>query len=199
MTVSLPPGYANWINEYRATGDNEAMVNTLGLDLGGATLSGQDLLASLTSLWQAQVVAGMANFMTYSASSLVVGQDGGDPITYDSAPGSGGTVSGTFLPQNCAALIRKQTALGGRRNRGRMFLPYCLAEADVDNIGNLTSTRINALNTQFDSVMSGLDGLGVTPVVLHTLEPIGVTPLPTPITSMTADPRLATQRRRLRR
>lgn len=104
----------------------------------------------------------------------------------------GGT--NNVLPQNCAYLIHKNSGLGGRKNKGRMYLPG-VAELSCDHAGNLDSGTITGLNAGLATLFTNLgniEALGA-PVILH-----GDAATPTPIVSFTADTRIATQRRRLR-
>jgi hypothetical protein len=93
-------------------------------------------------------------------------------------------------------LIRKQTALGGRHNRGRIFIPD-IAETQTNEVGELDATGIGLLqaiaDAWFDDVptIDGVAGL----VVLHTHH----LPAPTTITATTAEGMVATLRGRFDR
>jgi hypothetical protein len=98
------------------------------------------------------------------------------------------------LPQNCATLIRKTTALAGRRGRGRFYLPpITMDEFATSKAGVIASSSLAAMqlaaNAWFDH--------GEPFVILHDSLPSSLAP--TPITSFVVDGRIATQRRRLRR
>lgn len=104
------------------------------------------------------------------------------------------------VPQNTAFLAHKNTGSVGRGANGRCYIPG-VPEASVDALGNVTAGEVAALTGQLDQWR--LDWEGGAPVVkiavlhhgpgpVHALEPEGV------VTSVTVDPRVATQRRRLR-
>jgi hypothetical protein len=92
-----------------------------------------------------------------------------------------------------AGLVNKTTALGGRKNRGRLFLPG-LIEADVAQGGQITSTARTALQTQLTNFLTDLASSDVPMVILHT----GIE-TPTLVTGLTLSSLLAVQHRRLRR
>lgn len=101
-------------------------------------------------------------------------------------------------PPNVALLVRKNTALGGRRHRGRMYLPG-VAEGDVNDDGSLESIYHSNVNGQVSAFGAALVLQGMDPVLLHDQPSTGVAPAPTPIDSFQLQTRVATQRRRLRR
>lgn len=127
----------------------------------------------------------------------------------------GSTVAGSDLsaqaPANVAYLIHKTTAGGGRRGRGRMFLPG-VDETDVDQTGLIAAGKITALNNAFTNFALELVADATPPFLLHEPAttwvlvngqprrvPTGAAPVPTAITSWATDSRVATQRRRQRR
>jgi len=104
-----------------------------------------------------------------------------------------GTFSGTQMTPNVAYLLRKVTASGGRRNRGRMYLPG-VNEGNVDGTGAVDGTAIGKLNTAGSDFITDTGAADIGLFILHS---DGGTP--TEITSFVASPKVATQRRRLRR
>lgn len=190
----VPPGYAQLTYVFRMAGDNEDMLTTLGVKITG----------SVSVVAVGVFKAAFANaFATQLSTALklnkvvaTIGQDG-DPIVIESNTGPASFTGGDSLPVNCAFLVRKVTGLGGRRNRGRMYLPGCNDNL-VDTLGTLTSGGVTSLQAACDAFRTALlataeiDDL----VVLHTATIPAVTP--TVITSLAIDPRIATQRRRLR-
>lgn len=117
------------------------------------------------------------------------------------ATGAVGESGGTFVfsgtpPAASAAvcyLIQKRTALGGRANRGRMYLPS-VAEANVGSDGTLTAGAVSTLQTAADAFLTDLDTASIPMVVLHT--GVGA---PTPVTELVVQTVVATQRNRQRR
>jgi len=105
----------------------------------------------------------------------------------------GGLAESTASPQ-VAFLVKKVTDLGGRRQRGRMFIPG-VAEADVGSDGVLSSGMLANLDEAADAFKIGMESV-VQPLFLLHNHPDDA---PTPIVALVADSRVATQRRRLRR
>jgi hypothetical protein len=91
-------------------------------------------------------------------------------------------------------LIRKTTALGGRANQGRMFHPG-VAEGGTQSGGILTVNELVPLQTAFNNFHADFVTQGLPMVLLHNNEEL----TPTPITALSVETKVATQRRRLRK
>lgn len=115
------------------------------------------------------------------------------------------------LPSNCALLIRKVTGLGGRRNRGRVFLPGCIGESQVSNTGLINPADAVAALEAWEVTTDAYTALGNDLYLFHndevrnpafpppsTVLMANPDPDPTLITSWVLDPVIATQRRRMR-
>lgn len=131
-----------------------------------------------------------------------LGTDGGEDIigsVASTTPGAGAT--GASLPPNCAVLIHKRTARGGRRGRGRMFMPWFVSEGNVGENGQLTTTIVNSTNTVLTTWLGFLNSGDHPMVVFHTPseDPAHPAGPPDVVTSLSADPLISTQRRRLGR
>lgn len=108
---------------------------------------------------------------------------------------AGGVLTGDCTP-NFAALIKKNTADGGRAGRGRTYFPGVI-EGNIEDGGVLDTTYRDDMTTHFAAFRTDLLASGCIPVVLHGEgSPIST---PSPITSFTCDSVGATQRRRMRR
>jgi hypothetical protein len=107
-----------------------------------------------------------------------------------------GTVSDSPITSNCALLVKKNTALGGRRNRGRFYAPPTfLNEGAVDASGNIAAGPLATLQTLWTNLFNELATADLEPQLFH--QGAGA-PVPTPIVAFTVDPMIATQRRRMR-
>lgn len=193
MALVIPPGFAQCAWRFALTGDADIMIVTCGLDITG--LGGPQAAADAASgafglaFPASEIIASYA----FVGVGLAVGQDGGPPVVYESdEEAHQGTYAAAPLPQNCAFLIRKQTAVPGRAGRGRMYLPpFYLPEGSVDAIGMMTVEARGNFQDLVDEWFTGLD-----PVLLHDSEsPVST---PSPISSFIVQRQLATQRRRLR-
>lgn len=107
-----------------------------------------------------------------------------------------GTGAAGAMPPNCAVLIRKFTAAGGRRNRGRMFVPPVHpAETNVSPSGTIAGAQLTNLQTWWGNVLTQMGVAGLPVVLFHSEVPF----TPTPVTSFVVQSVIATQRRRMRR
>lgn len=112
--------------------------------------------------------------------------------TYEHTDPIEGDQSGEPEPPQVCYLMKKRTALGGRLNRGRFYLPGTQT-SHVDLDGTVDGGQLGALTTAALNLLAGLALADMPMVVLH-----GGTSLPTPVTQLLADPKVATQRGRLR-
>lgn len=104
-----------------------------------------------------------------------------------------GSVGGQAAPPQLATLVHKNTPLGGRKGRGRLFLPG-LAEAALDQNGLITNAHKVAVETFLFDLLGGMTLGSTPPMLMHSDETA-----PTAISTVEVDTVLATQRRRLRR
>lgn len=197
MALVIPPNYSQVVFRWALAGDAEVMVNTLGLDTTDVTLWQEMTDALAVNTRTALPVTVILIGYSFLGVTVYRGQDGGPPVVYESpAVVHNGTNAGPALPPNCAFLLRKRTAVGGRRGRGRMFIPagVGVGEDSVPVTGVMAEAQRAALETRYNA---WIDGLGPDPVLFHdSATPGGTTP--TPITALTVEARLATVRRRLR-
>lgn len=203
MSVVIPPGYASAAVEMRADGDPGPWYITFGVDLSEAGGDHDAVIDTISDAWNNTFAKQLTNTAATTAYILTVGQDGPDNLIIRRDVNVRSESDTGKLPQNCALLVSKNTELGGRKNRGRFFLPGVLNENAVNNIGVIepgTVTVYQGYATQFkDTLLQG----GVTSqvacpmVILHNAG-VGATPPPTPVISLTVSSVIATQRRRLR-
>jgi hypothetical protein len=110
-------------------------------------------------------------------------------------PTVGGRVQDPDVP-SAAILVTKETALGGRSNRGRIFLPG-VAEVDTNAGGLLGEGEQSDWQDAFDDFLAGLTGGAFITkmVLLHNDTEVA----PTDVTALVVNQLLASQRRRLRK
>lgn len=108
-------------------------------------------------------------------------------------------------PPSVSLLVQKATNLGGRRGRGRVYIPWVTQEAAINDVGNIDGTSLavrqqNALNWFLALENGGIPANTPTPmVVLHDEAGAGVEPAPTPVVGLVVSQLVANQRRRLGR
>lgn len=195
MTLVIPPGFAqvSWL--FSLEGDNEMMVTTCGMDVSAFDGDFTEAAEAFSAAFLGAFTAGeRADSYTYRGVVARIGQDGGPPVIAEVTGNSVGTLDVGPPPQNVAVLVRKSTGIGGRRGRGRMFLPpFCVGEEGIGANGVLEGSTRTTIQTNVSAWFAGL-----APVLLHDSSPLPV-PDPTPITAFVVDLTVATQRRRLRR
>lgn len=110
------------------------------------------------------------------------------------------SITGSFArptpPINCSLLVDKRTGAGGRRGRGRMFVPPAtLAEGDISSLGVILGADVTSIQASWDVFFGELEDNTLQPTLWHATAPF----LGDPITSFVVQPLIATQRRRLRK
>lgn len=201
MPLVIPPGFADVAIELRGAGDPEPWYVTFGVDSSAASGDVNSIGATVNGAWESMMGV-ISNECLTTGCKISVGQDGEAPVRGFSsldAAGYGDSV-GAKLPQNCAALIHKDTSIGGRRARGRFYVPACLDEGAVSSVGLISATQVNAIQGAVDAFLVALqtNAIPCPMVVLHNSE--GISPIidPTPVEALRLDAVIATQRRRLR-
>lgn len=115
--------------------------------------------------------------------------------------GEAGTQNRTLPPPNTSLLVKKSTALRGRRAQGRNYWPGLVGENSIEESGFLLPGDVTALQNAINSWSSQLIiDVGHPFVILQNSE--GETPPlspPPPVIAQTVQAKVATQRRRLRR
>lgn len=202
--MTTPPGYASCSYELKHTLMTRSAYITFGVDPTGTDP------AAVADLLRGQFAATGSLFSCIDSNVVLVGTrvslgtDTGEDLVGASVTQVLCTRALTSLPANCATLVHKITARGGRRGRGRMYIPWAIASATVTEAGTIVSGDVtavqNAVNAWRTAVIATVGPL----VLLHRPSLPEVQPPTTPgppneITSMVVDPLVATQRRRLGR
>lgn len=205
MTLYIPDGYAEVTWLITVDGDPEPMTSSLGVNataideagVGAAATVLGFIVASVLELDTAASVGQDFNYLGYTWQ----GRAGGVLIAGEALSTVVGVGSWSAPPNNSALLIKKTTGFAGRGNRGRMFFPlFDMAETSVDSRGMLTSGALSDRQDQWTQILgdatadSAIDGLSL----FHTITVAQPQPQATPITALTVQPQLGTQRRRMR-
>lgn len=207
MTVYVPEGYGQVIHSFSLTGDPEPMAITYGITTDdGETFTVDGIAAELHDAFGDIIMPFLKTTYTMKQTEVRF-QD--TPLPADPTLGLfvGDRVGGTgndVLPQNSALLVHKRSNQPGRKGRGRLYVPGCIREAQVDDKGIITALEVTGLQTAFTSfrtrMNAGAAGQAGTPmVILHTITEDDATPTPTLVTALVVDSVIATQRRRLRK
>lgn len=160
--------------------------------------------------FQARFQSQIADYVTIEPPYVVRGNGSRTPqVALSTVAAVVGTYSGTFVTPQVCALLRKTTNLGGKSNRGRTYLPFCLKEGDVDDAGHVLTARVTSLSTVAGQLMSDMFGVDLVLCIANKLLAPSVVKPGTrfvdriiageDVTSWTCEDICATQRRRLAR
>jgi len=202
MGVNIPVGFGQFTWPVRLIGDLEEMVFTVGFVDGDDTDAPNDVANSISNALLAQPIfaaSSISNQYSMGPGRVTVNRALGTFEGVGSVSRTG-TASLTTLPHNCAILVRKNTALGGRRGKGRIYLPpWMIAESNITPAGVIFQTGVDSVTLDFETWRAQLSALNLQAVLLHGDSPNSATPSPTPILNFACQSVIATQRTRLRR
>lgn len=191
----IPASYAqvNW--RFTGSGVPSGAETTLGLNIENYAGTPSQLGLLMAQAWDTANMDGNQSSDVALTSVLVKfgpTATGPSAVWATNIPGTNTTAS----PSQVAYLANKNTGLGGRQGKGRMYIPG-VPEARVDQGGILTGGQQGFLQTALDNLHAFLLTNDLLPVLLRAPDsPIQV---PAPVISFTAQSKVATQRRRLRR
>jgi hypothetical protein len=115
-----------------------------------------------------------------------------------------GTLVQASVPPNVALLVYKRTARGGRRGRGRLFLPWAPSVNAVNEDGTIVTSYMTTAQTALETFRAALITNDMPMVVLHKPSQPGTQHpttqgAPDPVTALNPSGLISTQRRRLGR
>lgn len=192
----LPETYSTCRFVFNVAGVSDQMGTTLGFR-GAGPSTPEDDAQILYDEWTGVFISTPASCLVgWTFVGVVVTRTvGGEPYVTEVTDPIVGTGAADGLVVNTCMLIRKNTASGGRKNRGRMFVPpFNVAEEEVENSGQIAPAAVAAQTVGWNSFLSAIETGALFPFLYHS----HVDDAPTPITSLTAQNLAATQRRRMR-
>lgn len=178
-------------------------VTTVG-PLNLATL--QDVVDDWQANWNSNITPAIDSNVTLAPPFAVMGT--GTTVTVQAVASGAAVVggnAGTYAPPNCALLVKKNTGVGGKANRGRMYIPFILPTTAVAENGTLDPGTVTAVNVRLANFLAQLV-TDSTPMVIsnkvfnvplppHYVTQINAGPA---VGSFVAEGVVATQRRRVR-
>lgn len=191
MPLVIPNGFQLALYRLSLVGDPEPILISCGHAINGAPADDADaLFDNFYESWKNR----LSN--AYALEEVLCKQvtAGGSELQGNHVEHSVGLYTGGILPQNCATLVRKNTGLSGRHNRGRCFIPGALNRDNVGGNGAITATELALSQGAANTWKLACDSDSLDMVILHSSGPSAATP----VTSLVVDGRIATQRRRLR-
>lgn len=202
--MATAPGYAACSYELRHSLVSRTAFITFGIDAVGtdpATVATQ-VLGAFTAA--GSLFAAIDNNVTLIATRVSLGTDGGEDLQAVNATTWACTNNLPGYPPNVAVLVHKRSARGGRRGRGRIYLPWALSTSDVSEAGIIGGTRITAITNAVNAWTTHLSSNAGPMVILHRPSKPGI-PHPSAegppnvVTATNVDTLVGTQRRRLGR
>ncbi len=193
--MNIPPGYAQANLLFAGIAAPRGAQLAIGVQLEPGTtnpvLVGQDMYDS----FQGTMLLELDNDLTMLGCKVKIGPNTTGPDGTYFETNVGGVNSLAVSPQ-VALLVKKVTALGGRANKGRMFIPG-IVENWVDGAGVVSPGVQASADTALASFLAAiaLSGTMTGMVILHNAVELA----PAAVTALKTDGRVATQRRRLRK
>lgn len=197
MPVNIPVGFGLAQLRFIFSGSARESLCTFGYDPPSLDpqVHAQQITDHFTQAGRPGIPTQINESWTYLGVRVTEMDDVG-PLTGEASDIQDGILSGGAMPPNCAILIRKTTGVGGRRNRGRMFVPPIYPpEGNVGQGGSIADPQVDNLNLWWGAFRTALVTAGLQPVIFHSEPPF----TPTPDTSWIVQDLIATQRRRLRK
>jgi hypothetical protein len=196
MALIIPEGYAQVLIPIKHSLLNRSAAVTFGIrnDQIGTPTTGtvNDIQAEFVP------AINLDNNVVVGPTLARFGTDTGEALAIEGTVSTSGSSTSSSCPPNVAVLARKLTNRGGRRGRGRMFIPWWVDEASVDEAGNIAGATVTSFQSALSNFLAGLSAADLPMFILH--DSIGGTPAgdPDQVQSLICDPLVATQRRRLR-
>lgn len=205
MTLVIPQHHAQLTYKFSLSGDPDPYVITIGVKVTDppASLTPNDVANGASNIFEDNLLPHLASVITYLGVEMAWTTD---PLpsspTIGVAPKSltgGNTGVTTIFPANCAFLAHKRTGLAGRGGRGRMYIPG-VGEGQADNTGTVVSGTVTAWNGGLAAFLADFVASTDFEYLCLFHDSLGAYALldPEPLSSITLDPVIATQRRRLR-
>jgi hypothetical protein len=122
----------------------DALCTFSALAAGGETV--QDIADDFQDNWNTNIAPTLDNNVLSLPPSVKLG-DGTNVPAF--SVGTGAAVAGTFsaadLPPQVAVLIKKVTGFGGKKNRGRFYLPWAVPGSVVNERGTILAANVTAM------------------------------------------------------
>lgn len=187
----IPVGFSQATLNFAGNGLANPGAVVFGMDQGGG--ADPDTVAEqVYGAFEATILTQLTDDITLTSCLVKFGPNTTGPSAEFAAAAIGG-IGGAGSPSNAAYLVRKNTSLGGRQGRGRMYLPG-VAESTTGSDGAIDPGTRDIIQDEVTTFGNLLVLASIPMVLLHT-----DATAPTPVTTLVLQGRIATQRRRLRR
>ena len=192
------PGFADCSARFTLAALARPAFITFGCDptTTDATQLAADLYGQFTGT--GSLMSQMDSSVTLAEIIVRLGQDGAEDVVGSRVGTNVGQKVQASFSANVALLCHKRTARGGRRGRGRWYVPWFAASTEVAEDGTVTESVRAAKETALNVLRGAMSSAGNPMVVLHNpgLSSPGA---PNLVTAISVSNLVGTQRRRLGR
>lgn len=192
----LLTGQGQFVFHFRQSGDPDDYICLVGFDgVGSDPTLDATVLDYVAEAWEDSILTLQSIAILLSEVEMEV-NDGGGVTGISSVRSTQGTRTGGSLIQNTAYLLHKLTVASGRGSQGRNYVPGC-PEDKVNNVGVVDSGELVDLNSAAAAFLDACNSPeDIALVVNHKAgSPHGLSTL---VNTMSFDPVVSSQRRRLR-
>jgi hypothetical protein len=204
MTQRIPTGYTSCSIQLKHLLLARPAFVTLGLDTSAVDMADSGIRDGIGAALRAFFSPELDESVTVGPVTFRVGPYPPEAVIYVDPDTVAGAESRQSPPPATALLVNLQTSRGGRRGRGRIFIPWAVDRTDISEGGIVGSTSLTAWQTQLTAGLAALAAADVPLVVLHTFneaasESPDIGGAPNAVLSATPQSLISTQRRRLGR
>lgn len=192
--MAFPPTtYGLIAIKYQMTGRSTPYVCTHGF-YDDATKTPAAIATQIVNAWVSGFTAAKCNNMFTLQGGHVLINRGGNFLSGDDTRSTVGTVAAAPAPPQVCVLVHKSTLYAGVRNRGRMYLSGAFTnEANIDQAGIIDGATLASLQTSATTALTAFNATTTPAALLHRDGSPGEG-----IIAWTIQPKVGTQRRRLR-
>lgn len=191
--MPVPVGYAECAIPARYDAGGSYGYVVFGVENNTIFTNPATIADEIWGVFSTTLLALLDDTIQWGPVEVSVGTSSGDLSGVGVGTASGGATINS-PPPNAAVLVTKSTNTGGRRGRGRMYWPWAADESTVGEGGVWAGSAVANFQAACDDFLADLTTADLPMVILH--RDGGV---PSPVTQLTVQALLATQRRRLRR
>lgn len=189
----IPSGYGHVVCPITHAGMGRSAVVTWGFQNVGALIGPVIAADACIEALEPDINAVLDTEVTIGPVQVKM-NIGGTELVGESTTTLVGASPDNRPPAQVALLVQKRTGLAGRRNRGRFYWPWAVAEASVDELGRITPSTVVDFQNAFDNFLEALETEGVPMRVLHN-----TAGTPADVIQLRVSNVVGTQRRRLDR
>lgn len=186
----IPVGYAHIQHFFSGAGLPNGAAVTYGVG-GFGSGSAVELAEAMHNVFAVNWLPRIMDTARLEATRAKFGPNAFGPFATWTEPLTGGGLGPQAAP-NIALLVEKVTASGGRSGRGRCYIP-AINEEGVRADGSLLGSDLAAFQTIVDEWLVDIEANTSGMFLFHAASSD-----PTKVTKLNVDPKVATQRRRLR-